>query len=72
MFGSLVYGDKIDQYDMCISFEYNGDTWNIGLYSTKIDVGEIAEEFGGGGHKGAAGFIVKKLPFKKNRGDKNE
>jgi len=71
MFGSLVYGDKIDQYDMCISFEYNGEAWNIGLYSNnKIDVGEIAEKHEGGGHKGAAGFVAKELPFKK-KGDKN-
>jgi nanoRNase/pAp phosphatase (c-di-AMP/oligoRNAs hydrolase) len=40
--------------------------WNVSLYSTKpeIDCGEIAKSFGGGGHKGAAGFQGKELPFK--------
>jgi nanoRNase/pAp phosphatase (c-di-AMP/oligoRNAs hydrolase) len=37
----------------------------VSLYSTKpeIDCGEIARTFGGGGHKGAAGFQCTELPF---------
>lgn len=31
---------------------------SFGLRSTKIDVGEIAKSYGGGGHKSAAGFEV--------------
>ena len=31
------------------------------LYSDKIDVSEIAKKYGGGGHKGAAGFYSDKL-----------
>lgn len=39
--------------------------WTISLYSDKeaIDVSEIAKRRGGGGHKGAAGFQAKELPF---------
>ena len=39
--------------------------WTVSLYSTKddVDCGQIAKEFGGGGHKGAAGFQCASLPF---------
>jgi oligoribonuclease NrnB/cAMP/cGMP phosphodiesterase (DHH superfamily) len=44
------------------------DLWSISLRSTRSEVhcGEIAKSFGGGGHKGAAGFTVKQLPWSKN------
>jgi len=64
-FGSTFYGDLIDEYDICIAFEFNGDNWIVGLYSIKIDVSQIAKKHGGGGHKGAAGFVCKELPFRK-------
>lgn len=39
--------------------------WIVSLYTDKghIDVSTIAREHGGGGHKSAAGFATKKLPF---------
>lgn len=39
--------------------------WTVSLYSTKedVDCGQIARLFGGGGHKGAAGFQCEQLPF---------
>ena len=39
--------------------------WIVSLYSTRddIDCGTIAKSFGGGGHKGAAGFQCDQLPF---------
>lgn len=39
--------------------------WTVSLYSTRADVdcGSIAKSFGGGGHKGAAGFQCESLPF---------
>lgn len=39
--------------------------WTVSLYSTHPDIncGEIAKSFGGGGHKGAAGFQCEVLPF---------
>lgn len=63
-FGSDVFGDKLQQYDMCISFEFNGENWLVGLYSESVDVAEIAVKNGGGGHSGAAGFVSKSFPFK--------
>lgn len=40
--------------------------WTVSLYSTRgdIDCGVVAKSFGGGGHKGAAGFQCEELPFK--------
>lgn len=65
MFGSESFGSKLKEYDICLSYEFLGDKWIIGLYSEKIDVSEIAEKYAGGGHKGAAGFISEELPFRK-------
>ena len=65
-FGSMPFGYRIKKYDICISFEYNGDKFLYGLYSdNKVDVSKIAEKYKGGGHKGASGFSSKELLFKK-------
>jgi oligoribonuclease NrnB/cAMP/cGMP phosphodiesterase (DHH superfamily) len=39
--------------------------WTVSLYSTRddVDCGAIAKSYGGGGHKGAAGFQCENLPF---------
>lgn len=55
------------KHELMVTFVRRVDKlWNVSLYSTKpeIDCGEIAKSFGGGGHKGAAGFQGKELPFK--------
>ena len=61
-FNSQVFDSVYDEskHDMMLCFAYTGKNWKVSLYSTKedIDVSEIAKEMGGGGHKGAAGFIV--------------
>ena len=64
-FGSETFGDKIDKYDICLPYEFLGDKWIVGLYSETVDVSVIAKKYGGGGHKGAAGFVADNLPFKK-------
>lgn len=46
-----------DGYDGVACFWYRDHKWNWSLYSHTIDVSEIAKQYGGGGHKGAAGFI---------------
>jgi oligoribonuclease NrnB/cAMP/cGMP phosphodiesterase (DHH superfamily) len=56
----------IEPYDVMVTFCRRKDKlWNVSLYSTKpeVDCGAIAKTFGGGGHKGAAGFQCKELPF---------
>lgn len=57
------------KYDLMITFvrlKYPKQLWTVSLYSTKpdVDCSQIAKLFGGGGHKGAAGFQCKELPFK--------
>lgn len=53
------------EYDILIPFYWNGEFWTVSLYSSKVDVSKIATKRGGGGHKGAAGFQCKRMPFKK-------
>jgi oligoribonuclease NrnB/cAMP/cGMP phosphodiesterase (DHH superfamily) len=67
-FGSQAYGPLMKVYDVCIAYVSDGNKTTVSLYSEKphIDVGAIAKAFGGGGHKGAAGFVVDMgsvLPF---------
>lgn len=65
---SLLFNSvKTDDIDIMIAFCWNGSksSWLVSLYTDKeeIDVSEIAKKFGGGGHKGAAGFSCDYLPF---------
>ena len=54
-----------DKYDAMLVFRYDGSGYSYSLYSDKpgIDVSVIAKKYGGGGHKGAAGFASNKLLF---------
>lgn len=53
-------------YDLFVCFTYNGKDFLVTLYpghSGKVkDVSVIAKSFGGGGHRGAAGFTTSFLP----------
>ncbi|MCK9558273.1 MAG: DHHA1 domain-containing protein [Candidatus Cloacimonetes bacterium] len=62
-FGSQAFGSKSKKYPVCIAFISDGKQYTVSLYSETVDVSEIAKLFGGGGHKGAAGFVCEKLPF---------
>lgn len=55
------------KYDILMPFVFDGNIYTVSLYSTTTDVSEIAKKYGGGGHKGASGFQVKELPFKKTQ-----
>lgn len=50
---------------MCTYGRLKDGRWRVSLYSTKpeVDCGAIAKLLGGGGHRGAAGFICEKLPW---------
>lgn len=56
--GSDQFGDMYEDCDMVCRFAYNGKAWKYSLYSSnpEIDCSDIAKRYGGGGHKGAAGF----------------
>lgn len=58
-----VYDDK--KHDLMIVFGFRKGKWLVSLYTKKddIDVSKIAQRYGGGGHKKAAGFPCKELPF---------
>ena len=52
---------------MMITFSTNGKQWRVSLYQDgrpDVDCSVIAKKYGGGGHKGAAGFECVTLPFK--------
>jgi len=52
-----------DKDDIMVSFVKGKNGWNFSLRSIKdeVDCAKIAKEFGGGGHKKAAGFSVQSL-----------
>lgn len=55
-------------YDAMAMFYLNKrGQWKVSLYSTRddVDVSEVCKKLGGGGHKGAAGFISDTCPFVK-------
>jgi len=70
MTNSKIFDSVYDprKYDLMITFcrmKLPAHQWTVSLYSTKenVDCGELARQFGGGGHKGAAGFQCGALPF---------
>lgn len=60
---SLMFGDKINEYDAVIPFYFDGKRWSYSMFSNKdhIDCSEVAKSYGGGGHKGAAGWTSETL-----------
>lgn len=62
--GSLVFGDKLNNYDCClIYFKTGNNQYNCRIYASmnnQTDVSILAKSFGGGGHKKAAGFQLNK------------
>jgi len=51
------------KYDIMIAASYTKDRWTVSLYTEKpeIDVSVICKKYGGGGHKGAAGFVTQDI-----------
>lgn len=52
-----------DGYDGFLCFHYQNGKWSFSLYNDdgKVDCSEICKANGGGGHKGAAGFIKNSI-----------
>jgi nanoRNase/pAp phosphatase (c-di-AMP/oligoRNAs hydrolase) len=63
---SLFFEDHIDidNVDILLGFAWKGKSWKFSMYTKKddIDVSKICQEFGGGGHKKAAGIFIEKIP----------
>ena len=57
--------DPVKHDVMCAYSQRSDGKWKVSLYTTKdeIDCGAIAKSWGGGGHRGASGFICKGLPW---------
>lgn len=66
---SWVFGEKVKEYKYCIVYAFNGEKYVYSVFSDPIhkdaQCNKIAEHFGGGGHKGAAGFTSDELILKK-------
>ena len=63
---SAAFGDEINKHDIACCFWLVGDSYTHSVFTTKkdIDCEKLAKKFGGGGHKGAAGFTTKDIIFK--------
>lgn len=66
-FNPKTFDIDYSEYDFCAAFYFDGKNWQWSLYSDTIDVSGIAKEMGGGGHKGAAGFVSDSLDFIKEK-----
>lgn len=64
-FGSATLSDRASQFDFVAVYSHDGHNFTVSLYSgaADVDLGALARQFGGGGHKGAAGFTCKTLPW---------
>lgn len=59
---SIVFGDKINEYDWVIVYHEEKGCSKMSIYSgenSEFDCSKFAESMGGGGHKHAAGYIIK-------------
>lgn len=70
-FNSLTFASAVKpEHDALLGFSFNGKNWTVSLYHAEhnkgIDLSAIAVKHGGGGHKGACGFVCGALPFKLN------
>ena len=67
MTNSTVFDEAYDpdRHDAMLAFAWYRDHWKVSLYSAKdeVDVSQICKVRGGGGHRGAAGFQCRELPF---------
>lgn len=54
-------------HDALMGFCFDGKLWQFSLYHANhrndLDLSKIAVKYGGGGHKGACGFRLEKLPW---------
>lgn len=62
---SLMFGDKVKEYDAVIPFYYINGKWKYSIFTDKdnVDCESIAKYYGGGGHKTAAGWVIEDLIF---------
>lgn len=66
---SWIFGEKYNQYPIVCVWAFNGTKFSYSIFSgdTTVDCSKIAGSYGGGGHKGAAGFSSDELLFKSSK-----
>jgi len=64
LYGSNLF-DSTDGGDILIVYRYGNGKWTVSLYAghSDVDVSQIAMRYGGGGHRGAAGFTCDNIDF---------
>lgn len=64
---SLIFGELIKNYPLVAIWAFDGEKYKYSIYSDKedVDCSKIAEKHGGGGHKGASGFVADAMILKK-------
>lgn len=64
---SWVFGEKYNQYPCVVVWVFNGERYIYSVFSSDpaVDCSQIAATYGGGGHRGAAGFTTSDLILKK-------
>lgn len=62
---SSAFGEDYKKADIVMSYVYDGNLYKYSIFSSKedIDCSKLAEKYGGGGHKGAAGFSSNTIVF---------
>lgn len=62
---SLMFGDKVKEYDAVIPFYYVDGKWKYSMFTDKdnVDCEAVAKSYGGGGHTKAAGWVIDNLIF---------
>ena len=62
---SLMFGDKVKEYDAVIPFYYVDGKWKYSMFTAKdnVDCEAVAKSYGGGGHLKAAGWVTDNLIF---------
>lgn len=59
--GEYIYRDLA--YPVALMFYYSGKSWVFSLRSASVDVSELAQKYGGGGHPGASGFRSESIDW---------
>lgn len=59
--GEYIYREMA--YPVAILFYYTGKVWSFSLRSPSVDVSELAQKYGGGGHPGASGFRQESIDW---------
>jgi len=63
---SLFFDSQYDKkkYDLILQFAYHGEYWKLSFRTDKkkVKCDSLAEKYGGGGHRGSSGCVLKELP----------